>query len=63
MFCINTIITAAGVNVPVSEVLKNTSHTKCAVYADLWERGYYITAGNKFGGDFLAYLGKFVGTY
>ncbi|XP_017891706.1 tRNA-splicing endonuclease subunit Sen34 [Ceratina calcarata] len=26
-------------------------------YKDLWERGYYITGGDKFGGDFLAYPG------
>ncbi|XP_012231670.1 tRNA-splicing endonuclease subunit Sen34 [Linepithema humile] len=27
------------------------------VYKDLWERKYYITSGEKFGGDFLAYPG------
>ncbi|XP_015590203.1 tRNA-splicing endonuclease subunit Sen34 [Cephus cinctus] len=26
-------------------------------YKDLWEQGYYITSGEKFGGDFLAYPG------
>ncbi|KAL6050294.1 tRNA-splicing endonuclease subunit [Balamuthia mandrillaris] len=26
------------------------------VFADLWERGYYITTGTKFGGDYLVYL-------
>ncbi|XP_060820529.1 tRNA-splicing endonuclease subunit Sen34 [Bombus pascuorum] len=26
-------------------------------YKDLWERGYYVTNGEKFGGDFLAYPG------
>ncbi|XP_076766290.1 tRNA splicing endonuclease subunit 34 [Xylocopa sonorina] len=26
-------------------------------FKDLWERGYYITNGDKFGGDFLAYPG------
>ncbi|GIX75071.1 tRNA-splicing endonuclease subunit Sen34 [Caerostris darwini] len=30
---------------------------RCAVYKDLWEKDYYITAGSKFGGDFLAYQG------
>jgi tRNA-intron lyase len=27
------------------------------VFADLWARGYFLTDGSKFGGDFLAYLG------
>ena len=31
---------------------------KLRVFADLWERGYYVTRGVKFGGDFLAYRGE-----
>lgn len=27
------------------------------IFVDLWEKGYYITAGEKFGGDFLVYPG------
>lgn len=27
-------------------------------YKDLWERGFYVSSGEKFGGDFLAYPGK-----
>ena len=27
------------------------------VYLDLWEKGFYITSGAKFGGDYLAYPG------
>ncbi|KAM9037431.1 tRNA-splicing endonuclease subunit Sen34 isoform 2-T2 [Sarcophilus harrisii] len=27
------------------------------VYKDLWERGYFLTSGGKFGGDFLVYPG------
>lgn len=27
------------------------------IYKDLWEKGYYITGGEKFGGDFLVYPG------
>lgn len=30
---------------------------KCAVFRDLWEKGYYMGAGVKFGGDFLVYPG------
>ena len=29
-----------------------------ATYKDLWERGYYISGGEKFGGDFLVYPGS-----
>ena len=28
---------------------------RCAVFADLWEKGLYLTGGSKFGGDFLVY--------
>ena len=28
-----------------------------AVYADLWSKGYHVSLGTKFGGDFLAYAG------
>lgn len=31
--------------------------TRAAVFADLWEKGYYLTGGQKFGGDFLVYPG------
>eukprot|EP01135_Chromosphaera_perkinsii_P011021 Nk52_evm55s2309 gene=Nk52_evmTU55s2309 len=31
---------------------------RCIVFRDLWERGYYLTPGAKFGGDFLAYEGE-----
>ncbi|XP_059473283.1 tRNA-splicing endonuclease subunit Sen34 [Neocloeon triangulifer] len=30
---------------------------KTKTFADLWKRGYFITAGQKFGGDFLVYPG------
>ncbi|KAL8558499.1 hypothetical protein ACOMHN_059240 [Nucella lapillus] len=30
---------------------------RCAVFQDLWEKGHYLTSGQKFGGDFLAYPG------
>ena len=29
----------------------------CRVFTDLWEKGYYITSAEKFGGDFLVYPG------
>ena len=30
---------------------------RCNVFSDLWEKGYFITNGNKFGGDYLVYPG------
>ncbi|XP_014665849.1 PREDICTED: protein white-like [Priapulus caudatus] len=30
-----------------------------AVYSDIWHRGYYLTVGGKFGGDFLIYPDTF----
>ena len=30
---------------------------KCAVFHDLWKKGYYMGGGLKFGGDFLVYRG------
>ncbi|XP_066145635.1 uncharacterized protein Tsen34 [Euwallacea fornicatus] len=34
-----------------------TNNLKTIVYRDLWDRGYYVTSGEKFGGNFLVYLG------
>lgn len=53
---------------PLMEMLKPTpaewsfpsskkDKLRYAVFKDLWERNYYLTAGVKFGGDFLAYPG------
>ncbi|KAI8509231.1 tRNA-splicing endonuclease subunit Sen34 [Branchiostoma belcheri] len=30
---------------------------RCHVFQDLWEKGYFLTSGGKFGGDFLVYPG------
>lgn len=46
-----------GSEVSEDVVLAKTTPTKLAIFIDLWEKGYYITPGNKFGGDFLLYLG------
>lgn len=50
-------ISGTSTEVPLPQILQQTTPTKCAVYADLWEKGYYITPGLKFGGDFLVYSG------
>lgn len=39
------------------DLLKLTNKLKSLVYSDLWEKGYYVTHGDKFGGDFLVYVG------
>lgn len=31
-----------------------------SIYRDLWERGFFLSAAGKFGGDFLVYPGEFV---
>ncbi|XP_045460680.1 tRNA-splicing endonuclease subunit Sen34 isoform X1 [Harmonia axyridis] len=49
----------------LSSVTENVDYVACqkinlqrySVFKDLWEKGYYITSGEKFGGDFLVYLG------
>lgn len=43
----------------------DTLHEKLRyeTFKDLWERGYYITNGEKFGGDFLVYPGIYMYTY
>ena len=33
------------------------NESKRKIFADLWEKGYFITDGTKFGGDFLVYPG------
>jgi len=34
-----------------------TEELRNLVFSDLWHEGYFITTGNKFGGDFLVYAG------
>jgi tRNA splicing endonuclease len=43
-----------------AELPLHSTGLKCLrrdVFADLWERGFYLTDGFKFGADFLAYPG------
>lgn len=48
---------SSGLPVDKSDILALTSPLRTAVYKNLWESGYYVTSGEKFGGDFLVYLG------
>ena len=34
---------------------------RCRVFKDLWTKGYYLTAGLKYGGDYLVYPGNSAG--
>ncbi len=33
--------------------------TRSRVFRDLWDKGYYLTSGGKFGGDYLVYPGRY----
>ncbi|KAI0259933.1 tRNA intron endonuclease [Gloeopeniophorella convolvens] len=35
----------------------DAERARCAVFRDLWEKGYYMGGGSKFGGDWLVYPG------
>lgn len=52
----------SGIEVSENVILSKTTSSKIEIFSDLWDKGYYITAGNKFGGDFLLYLGRFLQT-
>lgn len=54
---LNFNFTGTSTEIPISEVLNHTNEVKRLVFEDLWEKGYYLTSGRKFGGDFLVYLG------
>ncbi|XP_066258447.1 uncharacterized protein Tsen34 [Euwallacea similis] len=43
--------------IPKEHIASLTNNLRIIVYRDLWDRGYYITSGEKFGGNFLVYLG------
>lgn len=46
-----------GVLPPPKGVSPERVHSRCAVFADLHDKGYYLSCGAKFGADFLAYAG------
>ncbi len=47
----------SGLEVDFKFPTASSDRLKCAVFGALWERGYYVTSGLKFGGDYLVYLG------
>ncbi|XP_050664510.1 tRNA-splicing endonuclease subunit Sen34 [Leptidea sinapis] len=47
----------ASLDALVPSVLDDVGVIKCAVFKDLWKKGYCITNGSKFGSDLLLYPG------
>lgn len=47
--------TSYSVNVSLSVERSNDQILRDHVFRDLWEKGYYMTSGLKYGGDFLVY--------
>jgi len=45
------------IEVPLPEFMNNLERIRYKVFKDLWSKGYYLTCGMKFGGDFLVYEG------
>ncbi|XP_077292543.1 tRNA splicing endonuclease subunit 34 [Arctopsyche grandis] len=41
----------------IPNIKSDIGHVRYSVFKDLWKRGFFVTAGTKFGGDFLVYLG------
>lgn len=40
-----------------------SERARCAVFRDLWEQGYFLGGGIKFGGEYLVYPGRFVSPF
>jgi len=45
------------IEVPLPELVTNFEMLRYKVFKDLWSKGFYLTCGVKFGGDFLVYEG------
>lgn len=58
-FSHSVFIIILGESAPVNPnaILQKTTSIKCRIFEDLWSRGYYVSLGHKFGGDFLTYVG------
>lgn len=44
----------------VPSITTGEGEVRFAVFKDLWKKGHHITAGAKFGGDFLVYPGLYI---
>jgi len=58
----STYTTLAGARAAVVWMYPSTLHerAKCGVFRGLWEQGYFMGGGIKFGGDYLVYPGKHI---
>lgn len=45
------------IELPLPELTSDLQRLRYKVFKDLWSKGYYISCGMKFGGDFLVYEG------
>ncbi|XP_044732650.1 probable tRNA-splicing endonuclease subunit sen34 [Chrysoperla carnea] len=45
------------INIPLTFLKEKVNPIRYKVFTDLWDRGYYVTDGLTFGGDFLVYEG------
>ena len=50
-------VTTQEMDTHPSKHSSKNSRTRTAIFTDLWKKGFYITEGEKFGADFLAYPG------
>lgn len=52
-------------SIPVDWKFPSTAreNLRYRVFKDLWEKGHYLTAATKFGGDFLAYPGQLLAVH
>lgn len=47
-----------SINIPLTTLKEKVNPIRYRVFTDLWDRGYYVTDGLTFGGDFLVYEGE-----
>lgn len=45
------------IEVPLPKFINDLERIRYKVFKDLWSKGFYLTCGMKFGGDFLVYEG------
>lgn len=47
----------------IPSITTGEGEMRFAVFKDLWKKGHHITAGAKFGGDFLVYPGLYINKF
>lgn len=46
------------IEITLPKILSDLESIRYKVFKDLWSKGFYLTCGMKFGGDFLVYEGQ-----